>query len=460
MSKYQSINPYTGEVFASFSNPTSEKIDETINLAHSLYKKWRHEDVQSRVDILSKISAALIEHEEELSKMMTMEMGKLLRESREEVEICKQICDYYVNNGAAMLKPTPIKSSLGNAYYLKQATGVIMACEPWNFPLYQVIRIFAPNFIVGNPIILKHAHNVPSTAKMIETIIHRAGAPEGSLLNLYPSYEQLADIIKDPRIQGVALTGSERGGAAVAEEAGKNLKKSTMELGGNDPFIVLDDADPKLLKNVLSDARTYNAGQVCTSSKRIIVMQSRYQEVLDDLKEIFSNLKPGDPLKESTTLAPMNSIRAKDKLQKQVDEAIDTGAKVFYQYPEINSKGAFFRPIILTDIKKDNAIFDQELFGPVAEVYVVKDEDEAIELANNSSYGLGSSVISQDIEKAQKVAAQIETGMTVINGRWITAGELPFGGVKNSGYGRELSKLGLMAFVNEHLVIDTTRNNK
>ncbi|AHI12446.1 NAD-dependent succinate-semialdehyde dehydrogenase [Lactobacillus helveticus] len=460
MSKYQSINPYTNEEFASYNNPTSQQIDEAINLAHMLYKKWRHEDPSSRAELLHKIADAFREHEDELAKMMTLEMGKLLRESKEEVELCASICDYYAENGAAMLKPTPIKSKLGDAYYLKQSTGVIMACEPWNFPLYQVVRVFAPNFIVGNPVLLKHAHNVPGSAALIAKIIKRSGAPEGCLLNLYLSYDQLADVIADPRIQGVALAGSERGGSAVAEAAGKNLKKSTMELGGNDAFIVLDDADPQLLRNVLNDARTYNGGQVCTSSKRIIVEKSRYDEVLHELRNVFSELKAGDPLEADTTLPPMNSERAKKKLEKQVQAATEAGAKVFYQYPEIDSKGAFFRPTVLTNIDKNNPIFDEELFGPVAEVYVVQDDDEAIQLANDSSYGLGSSVISRNIDRAKKVAAQIETGMTVINGRWITSGELPFGGVKKSGYGRELSDLGMMAFVNEHLVIDVTKNNQ
>lgn len=460
MSRYQSINPYNNENFANFDNPTSEKIDETINLAYSLYKKWRHESPNTRAEILAKIAENLIKHEDEMAKMMTMEMGKLLSESKEEVELCANICNYYAKNGVKMLEPEKLDSDLGNAYYLKQATGVVLACEPWNFPLYQVIRVFSPNFVVGNPIILKHAHNVPSSAMLIEKIIKRAGAPEGSLLNLFPSYEQLAEIIRDPRIQGVALTGSERGGSAVAEEAGKNLKKSTMELGGNDAFIVLDDADPQILKNVLKDARTYNDGQVCTSSKRIIVVKPRYDEVLHELKNVFSNLKAGNPLKPDTTLPPMNSQKAKEKLEAQVEKAIASGAKIFYQYPKIDSKGAFFRPLILTDIDKNNPVFDQELFGPVAEVFCVQDEDEAIALANDSNYGLGSSVISSDIKHAQEVASKIETGMTVINGRWITSGELPFGGIKKSGYGRELSKLGMMAFVNEQLVIDVTKNNQ
>ncbi|MCH3905187.1 MAG: NAD-dependent succinate-semialdehyde dehydrogenase [Lactobacillus sp.] len=456
MSKYQSINPYTGETFASFDNPTSQRIEETLALAHALYKKWRHEEPAVRAEQLQKIADSLREHKEEIATLMTKEMGKLIGEAREEVDICAEICDYYAQNGAKLLEPTPLKTDLGKAYYLKQATGVVLACEPWNFPLYQVIRVFAPNYVVGNPIILKHAHNVPSSAALIQKLIHRAGAPEGALLNLYLSYDQIDQVIADPRVQGVALTGSERGGVSVAEAAGKNLKKSTMELGGNDAFIVLDDADSDQLKQVLSDARTYNDGQVCTSSKRIIVTEDKYDEVLTDLKEIFSQLKPGDPLDEQTTIAPMNSQRAADKLQKQVDSAIAAGAKVAYKFPG-KGQGAFFAPIILTDIDQNNPIFDQELFGPVAEIYKVKDEDEAIELANNSSYGLGSSVISSNIKRAQAVAAQIETGMTVINGRWITAGELPFGGVKKSGYGRELSELGIMAFVNEHLVIDVSK---
>lgn len=456
MSKYQSINPYTNKEFASYDNPSAQKIDESLNLAHRLYQKWRYEKPEDRAALLGKVADQLRQEKDDMAKIMTLEMGKILPEAEEEVDLCASICDFYAENGPRLLQPTPIKSKLGKAYYLKQATGVIMACEPWNFPLYQVIRVFAPNFVVGNPMILKHAHNVPGSAALAAKIVKRAGAPEGSLINLYLSYDQLADVISDPRIQGVALTGSERGGASVAEAAGKNLKKSTMELGGNDPFIVLDDADSSTLRQVLTDARTYNDGQVCTSSKRIIVTEAHYDEVLHELKNVFSSLKAGDPLQAGTTLPPMNSQGAKNKLSSQVKEAVQAGAKVFYQYPEVPDQGAFFKPTILTDINKDNPIFDKELFGPVAEVFKVKDDEEAIALANDSSYGLGSSVISSNIEHAQQVASQIETGMTVINGRWITSGELPFGGVKKSGYGRELSDLGLMAFVNEHLVIDVS----
>ena len=453
MAKYQSINPYTNETFASYDNPTAEQIEDALNLTDALYKKWRHEGPETRTATLHKVADGLREHKKEMAEIMTREMGKMIGESEGEVDLCASICDYFADKGPELLKPEPIDSKLGDAYYLKQATGVVMACEPWNFPLYQVIRVFAPNFIVGNPIILKHAHNVPGSAALIAKIIKQAGAPEGSLINMYPSYDQLDQMIADPRIQGVALTGSERGGSSVAENAGKNLKKSTMELGGNDAFIILDDADPEVLKQALSSARTYNDGQVCTSSKRIIVVKSRYEETIHELKKVFSSLKAGDPLDPSTSLPPMNSQGAKEKLTKQVNGAIAAGAKVFYQYPEIDSDGAFFRPTILTNVDRDNPAFDQEFFGPVAIVYEVEDEDAAIALANDSSYGLGSSVISSNIKRAQNVAAQIETGMSVINGTWISSAELPFGGVKKSGYGRELSDLGLMAFVNQHLVI-------
>ncbi|CCI81488.1 NAD-dependent succinate-semialdehyde dehydrogenase [Lactobacillus hominis] len=460
MSKYESINPYTNQLIKTYPNATDDEIEDALTAGHKLYFTWRKQEPSMRAKQLADIAKSFKKHREDMAKMMTMEMGKLYKESLEEVDLCINICEYYAKNGVKMLEPTHLDTELGDAYYLKQATGIIMACEPWNFPLYQVIRVFAPNFIVGNPVILKHAHNVPGSAQLAQKIIEEAGAPQASLTNLFLSYDQIDKVISDMRVQGVALTGSERGGASVAQAAGKNIKKSTMELGGNDPFIILDDADTNTLRSVLSDARTYNGGQVCTSSKRIIVVESRYEEVLHELQNVFSNLKPGDPMDEATTLPPMNSQKAADKLKAQVDKGVEAGAKVFYQFPEIEHDGAFFRPMILTDISENNPLFDEELFGPVAQVYKVKDEQAAIDLANNSSFGLGSSIITSDVKHGQQLASEIETGMTVINGRWITAPELPFGGVKKSGYGRELSELGLMAFVNEHLVIDVSQNKK
>lgn len=274
MSKYESINPYTNQLIKSYPNATQQEIDQALDVGEKLYLTWYNQLPATRSKSLHEIANNFSKHRKEMAKTMTLEMGKLYQESLEEVDLCINICNYYADKAPSMLEPTTLESELGSAYYLKQSTGIIMACEPWNFPLYQVIRVFAPNFMVGNPIILKHAHNVPASAELTEKIIEEAGAPKGSLQNLFLSYDQIGDVIADKRVQGVAVTGSERGGSSVAEAAGKNIKKSTMELGGNDPFIVLADADPDVLRNVLGDARTYNCGQVCTSSKRIIVVES------------------------------------------------------------------------------------------------------------------------------------------------------------------------------------------
>ena len=302
--------------------------------------------------------------------------------------------------------------------------------------------------------ILKDASNCPASAQAFADAVKEAGAPAGSLTNLFLSYDQVNKAIADKRVAGVCLTGSERGGAAVAKEAGTNLKKNTMELGGNDAFIILDDADWNLVEKVAPAARLYNAGQVCTSSKRFIVLEKDYDRFLKIMKEAFSKVKMGDPLDPTTTLAPLSSKKAKDKLQGQVDLAVKNGAKVYYGNKPVALEGQFFMPTILTDITPDNPIFDTEMFGPVASVYKVKSEEEAIELANNSSYGLGNTVFSQDYEHAERVAAKIETGMSWINDGWASLPELPFGGVKNSGYGRELSGYGIEEFMNKHLIYE------
>ncbi|MDY3702211.1 MAG: aldehyde dehydrogenase family protein, partial [Limosilactobacillus coleohominis] len=294
----------------------------------------------------------------------------------------------------------------------------------------------------------------PTSAQAFADLVKEAGAPEGSLTNLFVSYDQVGAIIADKRVQGVCLTGSERGGQAVATEAAKNLKKSTMELGGNDAFIVLPDADIDELASIIYSARLYNAGQVCTSSKRFIIPDNLYDEFLERAKEIFSSVKMGDPMDPSTTLAPMNSEKAKRKLQQQVDLAIANGSKVVYGNQPVDLEGQFFMPTILTDISRDNPIFDQEMFGPVMSVYKYHDVQEAIDIANDSSYGLGNTVFGKNVSEARKVAAQIDTGMSWINSGWASLPELPFGGVKHSGYGRELAEQGFRSFINDHLVYE------
>lgn len=455
---YKTINPYTNEVEKEFPNATDEELEAVLAKAHQLYLDWRNdsESLEDRKAILHRVADILRERRTEYATIMSHDMGKLIGEAEGEVDLCADICDYYADKADEFLKPRTLETDAGKAYYIKQSTGVLVAVEPWNFPFYQIARVFAPNFIIGNSMILKDASNCPASAQAFADAVLEAGAPEGSLNNMFISYDQVAKAIADKRVSGVCLTGSERGGMSVAAEAGKNLKKTTMELGGNDAFIILDDADWDLVKEVAPQARLYNAGQVCTSSKRFIVMADKYDEFLDVLKDAFSAVRMGDPTDRTTTLAPLNSKSAKEKLEKQVELAVENGAKVYYGNEKVDLPGQFFMPTILTDIIPDNPIFDQEMFGPVASVYKVNSEEEAIALANNSSYGLGNTVFGEP-EHAARVAAKIETGMSWINSGWASLPELPFGGVKNSGYGRELSELGFNAFVNEHLVFEPKR---
>lgn len=453
---YKTTYPYTGEVLQQYDNATDKDLEQALTIGHKLYKTWRDEPVSDRAKQLQQIADLMKERKDDLAKAMTYDMGKLLTEAQGEVDLCVSIVEYYAKNGEKFMESVPVESPAGRAYYAKQATGVIVAVEPWNFPLYQVVRVFAPNFVVGNPMILKHASICPTSAQMFAVLVIDAGAPKGALSNLFISYDLVAKAIHDPRVAGVCLTGSERGGASVAKEAGDALKKSTLELGGNDAFIVLDDADFDEVKKVSPGARLYNAGQVCTSSKRFIVMADKFDEFVDNLKEAFSSAKIGDPMDPETVVAPLSSKSAQEKLQKQVDSAIEGGATLVYGNEPIDSKGFFFQPTILTGIDKDNPVYNQEMFGPVAVVYKVNSEQEAIDLANDSSYGLGNTIFSANREHAQQVAEKIETGMSFINSGWASLPELPFGGVKNSGYGRELSELGFDAFVNQHLVFEPT----
>lgn len=455
---YKTINPYTNEVEKEFPNATDEELEAVLAKAHQLYLDWRNdsESLEDRKAILHRVADILRERRTEYATTMSHDMGKLIGEAEGEVDLCADICDYYADKADEFLKPRTLETDAGKAYYIKQSTGVLVAVEPWNFPFYQIARVFAPNFIIGNPMILKDASNCPASAQAFADAVLEAGAPEGSLNNMFISYDQVAKAIADKRVSGVCLTGSERGGMSVAAEAGKSLKKTTMELGGNDAFIILDDADWELVREVAPQARLYNAGQVCTSSKRFIVMADKYDEFLEVLKDAFSAVRMGDPTDRTTTLAPLNSKSAKEKLEKQVELAVENGAKVYYGNERVDLPGQFFMPTILTDITPDNPIFDQEMFGPVASVYKVNSEEEAIALANNSSYGLGNTVFGEP-EHAARVAAKIETGMSWINSGWASLPELPFGGVKNSGYGRELSELGFNAFVNEHLVFEPKR---
>lgn len=450
---YKTVNPYTNELVKEYANVTDAQMEAALVQAYNRYQAWRRDNnlVQRKMQ-LHRVADLLRRDCDHYAQVITTDMGKLFSEAQGEVLLCADIADYFADKAEEFLAPEPLKTEKGEAYYLKQASGVIFAVEPWNFPFYQVMRVFAPNFMIGNPMLLKHASICPGSAQAFQDLINEAEIEAGAFNNLFASYDQVATAIADRRVSGVCLTGSERGGAAIAKVAGENLKKSSLELGGNDAFIILDDADMDEVAQVITPARLYNAGQVCTSSKRFIVTEKNYQRFVDDVVASFKMAKWGDPMDETTVVAPLSSAQAKKDVLAQIASAVENGAQVAFGNQAINHPGNFVMPTVLTDITKDNPLYNTEVFGPVAEIYCVKDEEAAIALANDSSYGLGGTVFSMNLDHAKAVAAKIETGMSFINSGWTSLPELPFGGIKNSGYGRELSQLGFNTFINEHLV--------
>ncbi len=398
------------------------------------------------------------EQKSELAKLMTLDMGKLIKQSEGEIETCAKIAEYYADHAKEFLAPVSYQTDLGEAWVEHHPLGIIMAVEPWNFPFYQLMRVFAPNCAIGNPVLAKHAGIVPQCAEAFEKLVLEAGAPKGVWTNLFISSDQVKDVIADKRVRGVALTGSEGAGSAVAEQAGKHLKKSTLELGGNDVFIVLDDADLERAIKLGCQARVNNAGQVCTAAKRFILHEKIAEQFKAGMLKAFEQLKLGDPLDPETTLGPLSSADALEKLTEQVDKAVEHGAKVVTGGKPYEHAGNFYQPTILENITRENDAWYEEFFGPVAQIYVAKGDDEIVEIANDSNYGLGGVIHSQDIERAKKLASRVETGMIWINWYTDTAPELPFGGIKNSGYGHELSIDGFREFVQKKLVVVKSPN--
>ncbi|WP_318376104.1 NAD-dependent succinate-semialdehyde dehydrogenase [Enterobacter sp.] len=451
---YQTMNPFTNELVKEYPPHSDADVESALQKADALYHSdWAKGDIDQRLPILHRLADLMEEQQEELAKIATQDMGKLIEQSRGEVALCAKIARYYADNAKTFLAPVKYDSDLGDAWVEHHPIGVLLAVEPWNFPYYQLMRVLAPNLAAGNPVLVKHASIVPHCAEAFAHLVREAGAPEGAYTNLFISSDQVSNIIADDRVQGVALTGSEKAGGIVAAQAAKKLKKSTLELGGNDVFVVLDDADMEKAVKVGVMARLQNAGQVCTAAKRFIIHEAVADKFLEKYTEAFRQVKMGDPLDESTTLGPLSSKDALETLTKQVDEAVKNGATLHYGGKPVDHKGNFFEPTILTNITRDNPAYFEEFFGPVAQIYVVKNDDEAAKLANDSHYGLGGAIFSQNIERAKGLASRIETGMVYINSLTDTAPELPFGGVKRSGFGRELSDLGIKEFVNQKLVV-------
>ena len=456
--QYATVNPYTGKTLKTFDFATDAEIDTALAKAHETFLAWRETSLESRAAILQKAADLLRADARRYAEILTMEMGKIIGEAEAEVELCANILEYYVQHGAEPLAPRTLKAkgfADGDAQLIKEPLGILFAIEPWNFPFYQVIRITAPQVTAGNVIVLKHAEIVPQSALAMVELFRQAGAPEGLLTNLFLTHDGASRVINDKRVKGIALTGSERAGSAVAAQAGKAMKKSTLELGGADAYIVLSDAEVEKAARWAVFGRHWNAGQVCVSSKRIILEDAIYDRFMKVYREGVAALKAGDPMDPATQLAPLSSAAARDNLARQVEAAIAAGATAETLGAPVPTQGAFYQPTILTNISKDNPAFHTEFFGPVSSIYRVANEEEAIAIANDSPYGLGGSVFTTDIARAKRVAAKIETGMVYINQPTGVKADLPFGGVKNSGYGHELIDLGLTEFVNEKLVVVT-----
>lgn len=451
---YQSVNPTTGELIKKFTHHTSAEIDSALAVAHGLYKSpWSKGPIGPRLDVLKRLAQAIDDHSEELARTLVNEMGKRISEARGEVSITSQIARYYAEHAGWFLASRKIETAFGDSWIEHHPIGVLVAVEPWNFPYYQLMRVAAPNIAVGNPLLAKHASIVPQAALAFEAMVAAAGAPRGAWTNIFASGEQIATLIADSRVQGVTLTGSETAGTIVAAQAGKHIKKSVLELGGADVFVVLDDADLDKAAGAGAAARLINAGQACTAAKRFLVHEKVAGRFLEKFTAAFTNLKIGDPMDESTGLGPLCSIASRDSLAVQVEKAVDAGAKLHHGGKAIEGRGAFFQPTILTGITRDNPAYFEEFFGPVAQVYVVRDDDEVVEIANDSSFGLSGAVFTADLERAKALASRIETGSVWINSPSMSSPELPFGGVKRSGYGRELSEFGIKEFVNPKLVV-------
>ncbi|WP_321481016.1 NAD-dependent succinate-semialdehyde dehydrogenase [uncultured Bacteroides sp.] len=456
MSSIKTVNPATNQVVKEYEVMSHEQVNTILSDADKAFKKWRKTPFSVRAELLHKVAAILRERKEELGKLCSIEMGKLLREGVGEVMLCADIFDYYADNGTQFLADSPLETPTGKAFLSYEPIGVLLSVQPWNFPFYQITRSAAPNIMAGNTIVLKHASNVPQAAEIMEKIFAEAGAPKGVYTNLFVPGSKVSQLLSDPRIKGASLTGSEPAGSSFASMAGKYLKKSTLELGGSDVFVVMPDADLDKAVKTATAGRLWNAGQVCVSPKRIIVQEAVADKFIEKAKVIFENAVVGDPLDPKTDLAPLSSEKAVQDVIKQVEIAVQQGAKLVTGGKRLSRAGAFMEPTILTGITKKMNAYSEEIFGPVLVVYSVKDIDEAVELANDTTFGLGGTVFGTDTDKAVEVARRIDTGMVYINHVTGIAPELPFGGTKNSGYGREQSPAGIYEFVNAKLIRVTT----
>ncbi|MCT1627951.1 NAD-dependent succinate-semialdehyde dehydrogenase [Corynebacterium sanguinis] len=447
-STYRVQNPKTNEVVETFETISDADLKRALTTADEAFSTWSETSLEERAAVLRKVASLFDAQRDELAAIIAEEMGKSVREGNGEIDDVVDIFTYYADHGAELLADEPLETEGGSAVMRKVPLGVIVGVMPWNYPYYQVARFAAPTLMAGNTVLLKHAEICARSSQKIQEILEEAGAPAGVFTNVYASHDQITTLIEDPRVQGVSLTGSERAGRAVAATAGKNLKKALLELGGTDPYIILDTDDVAAAAKTAWKKRMSNVGQACTSNKRIIVMEDIYDDFVAEMVRIAESFDQGDPMNpQKGEYYPMSSRDAAETLDEQVKKAVADGATL-HTGGELAEGSAYYSPAVITGIPVGSESYYEEFFGPVAEIYSVADEEEAIKLANDSQYGLGGAVFSTDEERAKRVANQVVTGMIHVNIPQARGAELPFGGVKNSGFGRELGPLGIDEFVN------------
>jgi acyl-CoA reductase-like NAD-dependent aldehyde dehydrogenase len=448
----KTTNPATNKVLKSFDEMTDEQVEAAIEKSNTLSQTWKKTSYDDRAKVLHKVAELMRQRKDKFAELITLEMGKLLAQAEWEVSLSADILDYYADNGEAFLADKNLNPESGKAIIRNSPIGVLFGVMPWNFPFYQIVRFAAPNIMAGNTILLKHASMVPQCGIAMEELFKEAQAPEGLYTNLLISGRRSTALVSDERIKGVSLTGSEAAGSSMAEAAGKYLKKSVLELGGSDAFIILEDADIDTAVEMAVAGRFNNNGQSCIASKRFIAVAAVADEFLEKFADKVAALKVGDPMDPNTQVGPLSSEEALINILDQVERFEKAGAKILVGGKRASDTGAFMQPTLLTNLKRGVPTFKEELFGPVASFYKVENEQEAIDLANDSPFGLGGSIFTKDIKRAMQVADQIDSGMIFINEPTTTQPDLPFGGTKGSGYGRELSELGIHEFVNKKLI--------
>jgi len=454
MSHIKSINPFDNQVNAEILLHSNEELDNKLQTANEVFKTWSNTGFEYRASFFEKLSKLLITKQEELAKWITIEMGKPISEAKAEILKCTTVCDYYAKNAETILADEYFDIENQLSYVKYQPLGVILAVMPWNFPFWQVFRFAAPTLMAGNVGVLKHASNVPLCAQAIEDLFHEAGFPFGVFTNVYVAGNEVDNLIKNQIIKAVTLTGSEKAGASVASVAGANIKKSVLELGGNDAFIVLEDADLEKAVEIAAKSRLQNAGQSCIAAKRFLVQDAVYKFFKEKLiAKIEELVKLGNPLDEKVTFGPLARVDLANEVRNQIKKSVAQGAKLAYGNIEKENENALVLPVILEEIPSDSVAYNVEIFGPVFSLFKFDYIHEAIDLANDSEYGLGGSVWTSNLEMGQLIAASIETGAVFVNSFVKSDTRLPFGGVKKSGFGREMSELGIKEFVNAKTVV-------